>query len=398
MMTSRLLPDPGGDLTAALAGLPDLLQGLVPLKPKHRRLLPFQVAELSALLTVDREDLPPDYMNRPPYLAAYLRYFLPWNLMRQTRLLQGLGGVLDLKEGARILDLGAGPLTFPAALWLARNDLRARKLHYTAVDRSEIALRAGRGIFAGLVPESPWSLRTVRGDSRSRAEKGKEADLLVLANVLNELDGPAGKRRDRHADSDRMHEQWLSGWSHRVCPGGMVLIIEPGIRTAGRMISRLRQLAMDRGWSVLAPCPHAGECPQPGTGRGPWCHFSVAASGAPQWLLELGEAAELPKQRLSLSFLLLRRPDVKAEPVRDSGTGSATPLPVRIMSDVLSLPGGRHGVYGCCARGLVLVATDGYPVPRQGDLWRLAVPVKAPRDRKSGALLVSPPAGFKPGC
>ncbi len=398
MNATRLFPDPAQDLRTVLDGLPDLLQRILPLKPKHRRLLPRQVAELSGMLTVDREELPPDYMNRPSYLAAYLNYYLPWNLMRQTRLLQGLAGDLALADGAGILDLGAGPLTFPVALWLARGDLRARTLRCTAVDHSEAVLRAGRNIFGDVAPDAPWSIHTVREDARRTRPQGQGAELLVLSNLLNELDRSGGKRRDRHADSDRLHEQWLQRWYHLTVPGGKVLVIEPGIRTAGRLMGSLRRLALDRGWSVVAPCPHTGDCPQPGVGRGPWCHFAVQADGAPRWLSDLGEAAELPKQRLSLSFLLLERPGAAHAP---ASSGKATPagrLPVRIMSDVLSLPDGRRGVYGCCARGLVMVEIGRGAAPRQGDLWRLDVPEKAPRDRKSGALMIKAPGGFNPGC
>jgi hypothetical protein len=120
----QLFPEPGAELTRGLGELGALLRRIHPLKTKHRATLPGTVRRLSAFLTVERDQLPPDYMNRPEYLAAYVNYFLPWNIYRQGRLLQGLE--LDLPEGTRILDLGAGPLTFLHSLWLARPELRRR--------------------------------------------------------------------------------------------------------------------------------------------------------------------------------------------------------------------------------------------------------------------------------
>ncbi len=388
MRCSSLLPDPHADLTQALDGMPALLQRISPLKSKHRRFLPRQVAELSALLTTDRESLPPDYMSRPPLLSAYLRFFLPWNLLRQGRLLQGLGAILDLPADARILDVGAGPMTFPMALWLARPDLRPHKLHYLGLDRSEASLKIGRSLLAQIAPESPWSVEFSRFDIQGRGLRKAQVDLLVLGNVLNEMDRPSSKRQDRHLDSQRRHEQWLRDWAGKLRPGGKVLIVEPGVRSAGKMLTELRAMALVDGWRIPSPCPHDAECPQPGVGRGPWCHFSVPAVGAPAWLRDLGEAAELPKQRLSLSFLVLER--AGAEKSKHQSESSDV-QPVRIMSDPLVLPGGRRGVYGCSSQGLVLVELSAGPVPMQGDLWPLAFPAKARHDKKSGALVISAP-------
>ena len=136
----ELLARPSADLVDGLVRLEKAVDRARPLRGKHRAGLAGGIAELSGLLTSEREDLPPDYMSRPPHLAAYLRWFLPWNIHRQGRLLQGLE--LDLPDEPRVLDVGAGPLTFAIALWLARPDLRERPLQLVAVDRSEAALKA----------------------------------------------------------------------------------------------------------------------------------------------------------------------------------------------------------------------------------------------------------------
>ncbi len=392
MKPTSLLPQPNADLIQALNDLPAFLQKVSPLKPKHRRFLPQQVAELSALLTTEREDLPPDYMSRPPLLAAYLRFFFPWNILRQGRLLQGLGSILDLPEGAKILDIGAGPLTFPLALWLAQPALRQRKLHYRGLDRSESALKLGRSLLQELAPNGPWSVELSRSDIQGRGTRQEQVDLLVLANVLNEMDRPGSKRGDRHADSQRRQEQWLQDWSRRLRPGGRVLIIEPGVRSSGKLLTELRAMAMTMGWQITSPCPHGGECPQPGTGRGPWCHFAVPALGAPGWLQDLATAAELPKQRLSLSLLVLERAQDQVTDSISEKPGPEVQCLVRIMSDSLLLPGGRRGVYGCSERGLVLVELSPGVLPAQGDLLSLSFPDKARRDKKSGALVVTLPA------
>ncbi len=211
-----LLPAPPADLVDGLARLEPVLAEAFPLKPKHRAMLPRGVAALSALLTTDREDLPRDYMARPEHLSAYLHWFLPWNVYRQGRLLAGLG--LDLPDGARITDVGAGPLTFLHALWLACPDLRARKLHYEAVDRAEPALKAGRTIFAGLAGEAADRWHVVTRGGAAGGRPGTAADLVVAANMINELDNDrSGRRRGPDVDAA---ERLVMGWEKMVAPGG----------------------------------------------------------------------------------------------------------------------------------------------------------------------------------
>lgn len=377
-----LLPAPPADLVDGLARLETIVAGAMPLKPKHRAMLPRGVAALSALLTTDREDLPRDYMARPEHLAAYLHWFLPWNVYRQGRLLAGLG--LDLPAGSRILDMGAGPLTFLHALWLACPELRAREVHYEAVDRAEPALKAGRTIFAALAGEASanWRVTTRRGAAGGRP--GPAADLVVAANMINELDSDrSGRRRGPDVEGP---ERLVMGWEKMVAPGGRLLLIEPGIRPASAQLVRLRAAALERGWIVEAPCTHPGECPLPGRGRAGWCHFTCGTEGTPRWLESLGRAARLPKERASVAFLLLQAPAPEAEePVRRGQT------PVRVVSDSFTVPERRRGCYACGEGGLVLLTArerGGPALPVSGDLLAPRRPAEPERDRRSGALIV----------
>ncbi|MBU2501105.1 ribosomal methyltransferase [bacterium] len=400
MSARRLFPDTGKDLQAFLQAFSDHLQAVAPLKGKHRAVLHKGVAELSDLLTVHRDELPPDYMARPPLLAAYLHFFLPWNLVRQGRLLQGLGDLPAPGPSLRILDLGAGPATFLLALWLARPELRAREVAYTAVDRTEAPVRVGFDLFRRLAPDSPWSLhfrpagagRRSPGPDRAADER---ADLLVAANVLNEMPAGGGRQgggRSGGDDEEARAEAMLATWEKSVDSGGRVLVIEPGMRDAGRQLSRMRGQALARGWSVLAPCPHQGECPLPGTGRKAWCHFAFEAGGIPAWLDGLGRKAGLPKQRASLSFLLMGRRENTT-----GGEGGPGDLELRVTSDAIELPERRRGVYACSARGLALLELGDVPTPRQGDLVKVRVPDHPRRDKKSGALVIGAPETNPPG-
>jgi hypothetical protein len=383
MKDPGLFPLPTAELLDGIADLPRILAGVFPLQARHREALPGGIRKLSDYLTLDREHLPRDYMSRPEFLAAYLHYFMPWNIYRQGRLLVGLD--LALKPQVRIVDLGAGPLTFLHALWLTRPGLREQELDYLAVDRSESALKNGRKIFRAWAPEAKWTLRT---DNRPAGQKKfKPADLLVMTNFINEVERtPRAARGEQGVAREAL---LLDKWESQVAPNGAILLVEPGVRDAGRFLTRLREAALGKGWSIPAPCPHPARCPLPGLRSTPWCHFTFPTGDVPGWLARLSHKAKLPKARASLSFLLLVRgedPPLRIRPPRTPGKSAGL---VRVVSEGFDLPGGKQGRYGCSGRGLILLEThreDQGPVP--GDLVTIRWPDKSVRDRKSGGLVV----------
>jgi hypothetical protein len=381
--SNTLFPVPGPSFHQGMASLQEIIARAMPLKAKHRGALPSGVRRLSEYLTVERDHLPRDYMARPEFLSAYLNYFLPWNVYRQGRLLQGLQ--LDLPDGAHVLDLGAGPMTFLHALWLACPQLHERKIEYTAVDRSEPALKMGRNIFARLAGEKAgWKAST----SRLLSQKGRvPADLLVAANFINELAGDGGKRHDPEAPASE--DLILEKWENQVHPEGAVLLIEPAMRPTARRVTRMRRTALRRGWQVVAPCPHAADCPMTGMGSKPWCHFNFSADGAPDWLLRFSRKVKLPKENSSLSFLLLTRGEKCRVGFAPLPTVRRQDVAVRVISEVFSLPEGKKGCYGCSEKGMVLLAgavNDLFPQP--GELLLAPWPERPVRDAKSRAIIL----------
>jgi hypothetical protein len=350
----------------------------MPLRISHARELPSAIHSLSASLTSERGAGPkPGYLSDPRMLAAYAWYFLPWNLYRLTRLLRGLD--LDLPDGATVLDAGSGPLTLVQALWIAAPRLRSRRLTFVCLDRSRAALALGREMFLGLAGEdSPWRMETVR-EELPRLPRGV-AHLVTAVNVLNEL---AVRRSQSMSDKTALLAQTLSG---ALAPGGRMLLVEPGVRASGKLLSRLREnLVEDEGLSLLAPCPHAGACPLAARGTGTWCHFTVDAVGVPKWLEALSKRAGLPKRDVSLSFLFAGDQAVRA----DAALG-------RVVSNPFPAPGreGEWARYACAAGGLRLYVTPSRGGLVPGDLARTQRPEHPPRDKKSGAsfyILEAPP-------
>lgn len=386
---NTLLPPLPDEAAAFLERYPDLLSRAYPLKRKHRAGLPDAIQRLSRALTSERSDRPPDYLRDPALLGAYLYYFLPWNLYRLTRLFTGLREPLlsMLPEESTIVDAGSGPLTTIQALWLALPERREARWSVSCLDLAGKAMKIGRELLDGLAGgRAAWKVRLVQKPAPGGVrDLPKRYDLLIAANLLNELatsrdDSPGGAVAGRIGP---LLERATSG----------ALIIEPGTRLGGTMVSNAREVAQERGFSAIAPCPapstHAASgslfpCSVLGAhGRGQaWCHFKAAAIGAPEWLEKLTKEAGFGREDVSLSFALLA--------AREVAPREAKRLEARVLSNAFSLgesgESGDSGAYVCTPKGLMLLrAASRAALPTQGARVFVQPPSGPERDPKSGA-------------
>ncbi len=368
---TRLFPSLSKDAAALLERYHAVLKHALPMQAKHLRLLPGGIRDLSRSLTMERgSDFRPDYMGRPETIAAYCHYFLPWNLLRLARLFQGLQ--LNLPADSVVLDLGAGPLTAVQALWIARPDLRNTPMTWHCLDKGGRILKTGKDLFTALAPKSPWHIVTHR--SPALQPPHCKAQLIIMANVLNEIHSPHSKR-----PLDDTLDRLGNKLSAMLDMNGQILIVEPGTRLAARGMVRFRETLLERGFGIHSPCPHHGECPMPGTGLSAWCHFPLNAADAPGWLKKLSGQAGLEKTGLSLSFILAGRKE-------NAKAFGHDPKSIRIVSKEFRLPT-ANGQYGCSGKGRVLL-TSTAPAASPGQLVTPKWPEKPETDAKSGALII----------
>jgi hypothetical protein len=371
LRAAPLFPRLSAPLAEALAGYRKVLEAVHPLKPKHRAGLPSDVKRLSLALTAERGPGPQaNYLSSPANLSAYLYYFLPWNLYRLSRLFMGLD--FDIAEKATVLDLGAGPLTLVQALWLSRPALRQRRLRFLCVDQTAQALRAGRDLFEALSGEEGknWTVELVQAPAHKAPQE--PCQVVMAANALNEL--AKGRGEEGHEALERIGEMLLS----RLAQDGRIMLVEPGTRLGGKLLSRLRDFMIEEGLSPLAPCTHAVPCPMLAPRWRSWCHFVFPAEGVPDWLASITRLAELDKDRASLSFMHLGTGEPAYEAIR-----------YRAVSHRFALPTG-FGAYACGAEGLRLLTFPRAPRGMvSGALLDARLPEPGTRDPKSGAWLTA---------
>ena len=375
-----LFPPLSAEARRVPAELPAALDAVLPLKAAHRRDLPLAVRELSARLTCERGGHERPYWSSPRSASAYLRYFLPWNLLRLIRLLSALDLPVPSASAAQrdlLLDIGSGPLTLPLALWSAKPEWRDLPLEVACLDTSPKALAWGSALFAHLAGEnSPWRILPLRADihETARAVRGRRPLVISAVNVLNEL------KAERPAAFAEQAARLLH-------PQGALLCVEPGTRLGAKLVQGLRDASLALGLAPVSPCPHVRPCPLRGTRR--WCHFSLDADGAPARLTQLTREAGLIKKDLHLSFVLLQHGN--APVCRDAASGSPSgaggKLEARVISAPFKIPGEEHPArYACSAWGLLLL-TRAADAP-SGALVEVRRPARPRRDEHSGAWIV----------
>lgn len=363
-----------------------------PLKRRFSAALPKNISRLSALLTKERSELDGSYMSDPALFNAYLRCFLPWNVFRLSRLLPALR--LEAAGGMEIIDLGSGPLTLPVAVWIALPELRRAPLRFHCVDRNGSALEAGAKLFRALSGESAlsfksgeksgWRIKTYRAALGERL-KLPPAALVCAVNVSNEMFQKLPQAGTAALAVNA--KKFARGLAGLASDSGRILVVEPGAPRPAQFLSLLRAAFLEGGLSVEAPCPSSHACAMTGGRRGQkWCHFNIDVDDAPPLLRKLSASAALPKDKVTLSFLLVSK---KALPEKNA----PGLLDVRVISDAFSLPGGMRGRYACCEKGFALLSGGGLVEKYgQGSLLRLQIPEKTVRDAKSGALVMDLPA------
>ncbi len=352
--------------TKALLNSFDLIiKDALKLSSKQAASVPKDIRILFHELTNERGSRKVNYLNNPVKLTAYIYHYMWWNLVRISKLIGNLD--FDLKDGDIIADFGCGPMTLICAFWIAKPELRSKKLHWYCADISGKALAAGEALFnslfaftnqnTGIEQTSNWKLTKLNGSFGLPLKE--KVNLFVSANMFNEIFWDSSIKIEGEA------ERAAKTIQHYLQENGAALIIEPGIPLAGEFVSALRKNFIEKKYKIISPCPHSEICPIPGKkmseqknikypiASDKWCHFSFYADDAPPKLVQLSEAARLEKTRASLSFIYCRGEE-KKEKQADLENEKKDFL-ARISSEIIKLGDGKIGRYACSEKGFLLL-------------------------------------------
>ena len=238
------------------------------------------IRTLSAGLTRDRALVGGRYLDDPKLLGAYLLFYWPVSYAQARAVLGELP-----RRPRTVLDLGSGP----APVAFAALDAGASEV--TAADRSAPALTLARALAAEA--EEPLATRTWTGGA---ALPEGQFDAITLGHVLNELGRGPAAITERAALLERAAGQ--------VRPGGSLVVLEPALRDTSRELLHVRDLLVQRGFAVRAPCLWRGACPAL-VKASDWCHAErswsppplAGRAGAGGGAAQGGAEDELPRAR-----------------------------------------------------------------------------------------------------
>lgn len=184
---------------------------------------------------------------------AYIATRLPATYCAMTRVLSGVSF-----EPNSILDIGAGPGTATLAALERFSSLEEVKL----LEPNTHLRTVGGELLKAAYPDKAVAWLPASAEQSAFPE----ADLVVSGYVLNEIKQEKGEE----AFTQTVRKMWQAA-KH------VLVIVEPGTPAGQSIILQIRQILLDEGAQMIAPCPHTSACPiaarwQP---EEKWCHFSV---------------------------------------------------------------------------------------------------------------------------
>ena len=209
--------------------------------------------------------------------VAYLCYFFPLNYIRSLKVIDEAKAFQFFDGIQSAVDLGCGPGTSTKAMI----DSETTIPHFCGLDNNPN--------LKGLYLDAPR--KSTELDFRGmRWPENSSSSLLMASYVLNELE----EIPEKIFNFDRL------------------MLLEPSTHQAFPKIVELRKQLIEKGYQIVAPCPHHQDCPLE-TSKKDWCHDRVHWE-SPKWFQEIEKHLPMKNRTLTFSYLLasktpLAKPD-----------------------------------------------------------------------------------------
>ena len=192
-------------------------------------------------------------IKTPAHQGAYLAVRVPATFAANVRVFSEIQRLAPEAAISSILDLGAGPGTAVCAA----AQIFPRLSQATLIEAEDALIELGKRLSNNsshpAIRHATWILQDLR-----KGLPDGSCDLVALSYALGELSP---------AEAERVV---LGAWRSTK---QFLAIIEPGTVRGFDFILKTRTLLIDAGGHVIAPCPHANDCPMVAAEN--WCHFAA---------------------------------------------------------------------------------------------------------------------------
>lgn len=203
------------------------------------------------MLRIYREERK-DFLSKDIHFFAYLVYRLPATYQALGFVLKELKHLMGEEKIETVLDLGAGPGASPTLF----------HEHFPTLQK--VSLFEAEKTFISLSKECITQPKNVAVEWKQtdlyQEPIEEKADVTLFSYVLNEIPlESAVKILERAYAHTKKY----------------LILIEQGSKEGFQRILAYRDFFIEKGANIIAPCPHANQCPRKEMERGHWCHFST---------------------------------------------------------------------------------------------------------------------------
>ncbi len=224
-------------------------------------------------------------MESRDQIGAYLLY--PWMIHYQ----EGLSLINELpNKPKRVLDLCSGPGAFAFAA------LRHGAREVVAVGEESTSLELGAEICGSY--GFPLTIRTWKEMEIPR-DFDEKFDLIILGHGLQQLFSFKQEGWQHNALN------YIQQLQRLLTPEGSLLIVDGSDVQTNHQVLSLRNLLVESGYPVQAPCVWRGRCPALETKNSP-C-YAQRKMEKPELLREMQRACEINLGSLKMTYLIVRK-------------------------------------------------------------------------------------------
>lgn len=300
------------------------------LSDKEYKSVSSSLLSLQRGLTGKRDLIGVNYMEDRAYLGAYLLYYWPVSYLQVSYAAESVrseierlcGAAVQEKRPLCILDLGSGPAPACVAVTDICQDafgvremgdgslVQSHALSVTLLDQSAKSLSLARRLFERDFPsvQVETSVSDFERDGLGALSKagGAGFDIIVMSHALNELWKGQKSFIEKRAS-------FLEKCLAALTPDGFMLVCEPALLETSRNLLSVRDLMLERGYDVKAPCAScrdvecAFKCPAILAGENQTCHGEVSWTPC-EPVAGIASRAGLDRESVKMSYIVLGAP------------------------------------------------------------------------------------------